>query len=186
MVEVALTGIEGLSGEQPRQQRNPPAQTVATKEHVDWIKRQLQSAIASGELTKEDTWQIYSARVQMYTSDNNRIWLMGSFILPVAFSIVALVVSQQGLKLIQYIIVGVASTTLILVWNLFAEHHRAFQQKAEAWINAIQEVHGIGDPGSSKAGLSRGLACKNLRVQNIRWYLVVLTTLFWVAAAITR
>lgn len=172
-----------MSDAEPGPDRVRPVETDGRRAHVDWLKEQIGDAIRDHRLAKEDLWQIYSVRAQTFLSDNNRIWTMAGFILPVAFGLVSLVQSGDfGIG--QKVLAGASSTALLVLWNLFSDHHRAFQQKADAWMRAIEEIHGIGDPGPPKAGLPRPLSGGRLRIQNIRWYSVLVLIALWVVALI--
>jgi hypothetical protein len=125
----------------------------------------------------------------MYLSDNNRIWNMGSIILPVAFASAAILPSTNA-KGGQVIILGVASTLLVAVWNVFSDHHRAFQTKSMAWMEAIERTLGVEDAGPPKAELPRAVDAKlplvgKLNVRRIRWTLAVLTAVYWLAFAVS-
>jgi hypothetical protein len=125
----------------------------------------------------------------MYLSDNNRIWTMGSIILPVALASAAILPSTAA-KGGQILILGSASTLLVAAWNLFADHHRAFQTKSLAWMEAIERSLDLPDPGSPKAGLPRWMNAKlpiigKLNVRRIRWSLAVFTGGYWAAYALS-
>jgi hypothetical protein len=127
---------------------------------------------------------VYDARLQRYLSDNNRIWTTGALLIPLSLAGVALLSARAHPTIPQRIVVGAGSVLLILVWNIFADHHRGFQSRSEAWITAIE--HHLGLPeikGTNKAQMPRWSTLWPLEtVQRTRWLLFWAILGYWIAA----
>jgi hypothetical protein len=119
-------------------------------------------------------YQQYTAR---FLSDNNRIWLTGSIMIPLALSGFALVPTIQHPSFMRLLPVAIVSVTILLVWNAISDHHRQFQDKSMAWMLAIEELlierGGRTHPGLVKVGRPR------LSVRTWRWLLLVVVGIAW-------
>lgn len=124
-------------------------------------------------------YQNYSNR---FHSDNDKIWSTGSILIPLSLAGFAAVVSVQNLGWPHVVVLASASIALMLVWLVIAENHRAFQQKSEAWLIAIErtiKLEGVGGP-KVKGNFLNSLLTGKGAVQKMRWYLFVGVFLGWV------
>jgi hypothetical protein len=124
-------------------------------------------------------YQNYSTRL---LSDNSRIWSTGSILIPISLAGFAAVVGLDNPQWTHVAILMFASITIMFIWLVIAENHRAFQQKSEAWIVAIErtiKLEGVGGPKVKGNFLNRLLTGKGV-IQNMRWYLFFAVVLGWI------
>lgn len=158
----------------------------AMRAEVDRLKTELQHLLAQRAASGDgDEW--LRALLQSYTDrflhDNDRVWSLGTFFVPVALAAFGVLASLESPKLWQTIILAVGSSTLLGFWIVIAENLRAFQQKSEAWLVAIQEVAGlqsnaVGEPKVTTNILNR-LGTFPGTVQQARWFLFVIVVVAW-------
>lgn len=125
---------------------------------------------------------LYTAFLNRMLSDNERIWRTGAILVPLALSAFAALVAMKDLDAWEVAVLGSASSVLLWWWLIIAENHRAFQQKSEAWLVAIQETVGFERAGGHKVrgnGLSRVVIFPGA-VQLTRWGLPVVVTAAWI------
>ncbi len=121
----------------------------------------------------------YAARMQ---SDTDRTWTIGLILIPVALAGFAAFVAIDRPERWHAIVLGLASSAVAWCWVFMAENYRAFRQKSEAWVVAIEQALGVKD------GLGPKLALGNLNqiltfkaaVQIMRWVLVGAITVGWI------
>lgn len=126
-------------------------------------------------------YQQYTAR---FLSDNNRIWLTGSIMIPLALSAFALVPTVQHPTFLRLLPVAIVSVTILLVWNAISEHHRQFQDKSMAWILAIEELL-IERGGGSHPGLVK-IGRFALSIRAWRWLLLVVVAIAWLLVLVMQ
>lgn len=129
---------------------------------------------------------LYENYSRRFLSDNDRIWGTGSILIPLSLAGFAAVVGLEDLGWPHVAILMFASTTVMLIWLVIAENHRAFQQKSQAWLVAIErtiKLEGVGAPEVKGNVLNRLLTGKGA-VQKMRWYLFFAVILGWIAVLI--
>jgi hypothetical protein len=118
-------------------------------------------------------------------ADNSRIWQISAVFVPVALAAFAPLVAIKGLVHWSHVLVlGMPSTALLWLWLVIAENHRAFQQKSESWLFAIEEARGFFSrhaPNKYPKRPYEKLVTFPRAVQKARWLLVIGVTLFWLA-----
>jgi hypothetical protein len=133
---------------------------------------------------------LYTAFLNRMLSDNERIWRTGAILVPLSLSAFAALAAMRDFASWKVLVLGSASSALLWCWLIIAENHRAFQQKSEAWLVAIQETVGFERAGGPKVqgnALNRVLIFSGA-VQWMRWGLAVGVTaawlvLWWLAAS---
>lgn len=116
-------------------------------------------------------------------ADNSRIWQIGAIFVPVSLAAFAPLVAIKGaVQWWHVLVLGLPSTGLLWLWLVIAENHRAFQQKSESWLFAIEECRGFISRHSPNKYPRRGyerLVTFKRAVQLSRWWLVIGGTLLW-------
>lgn len=157
---------------------------------VRQLKTELQAGIKAMEQDSRDPdeWlrTLYSAYAERLRMDNERIWVTGAILLPLAITGFAAFVAINKPLLWHAVVLGLASSALAWFWLFIAENHRSFQRKSEAWLVAIQEVIGIKDTLSHKVTENRLNRLLTFRgaVQWTRWILVCTITVGWAVLAV--
>lgn len=131
-----------------------------------------------------DDWlkTLYTAFANRMLSDNERIWRTGAILVPLSLSAFAALVAMNPLSPWKVAVLGAASSALLWFWLVIAENHRAFQQKSEAWLLAIQETVGFERAGGPKV---RGNALNQFlifpaAIQGMRRVLAAGVTAAWI------
>ena len=157
------------------------------REEVERLKKDtLASALAGLQAQGKDPndWlkTLYNAFGNRMLSDNERIWRTGAILVPLSLSAFAALVATTPLRPWKVAVLGAASSVLLWFWLVIAENHRAFQQKSEAWLLAIQEAVGFERAGGPKIegnALNRFLIFP-AAIQAMRWVLAVGVTVAWI------
>jgi hypothetical protein len=111
---------------------------------------------------------------------------MGALLVPTAFAAIGFAIIEPNATLSFYMWLGIPSIILLIFWNLLADQHRAGQNKTEAWMNAILEVFNISSVGANKITLRKVWSPRSIRVQTLRWSLVPVMGIYWVALGLWR
>jgi hypothetical protein len=133
-------------------------------------------------LPKEELALLYAQYVARFLSDNGRIWVTGSIMIPLGLSGFALISTIKDPTLWRLVPVAIVSTAIILIWNWIADHHRAFQDRSMAWIVAIEKVL-IERSGASYPVFVK-IGAPLLSVRLVRWSLVAIVVLAWVVVLV--
>jgi len=164
----------------------PKGKKDTFRQEVDRIKSAIAGCLEESRRgdgnTQDWLMTLYKSRADRMLSDNERIWRTGSLFVPLSLSAFAALISIKHPKSLQVLILGLASFALIWCWMFIAENHRAFQQKSEAWLVAIEETIGLKNTGSDKVKgnlLNRALT-RGGAVQRTRWVLAIAITAMWV------
>ena len=129
---------------------------------------------------------LYQNYANRFLSDNGRIWSTGSILIPLSLAGFAAVVGLDAPRWPHVVVLMFASIALMFIWLVIAENHRAFQQKSEAWLAAIErtiKLEGVGGPKVKGNFLNRLLTGKGA-VQNMLWYLFLAVVIGWVGILI--
>lgn len=145
---------------------------------VDPIVEKLREQLRKLETAERDEWLrlLYDRYTERFMKDNDRIWSTGAIMIPLSLGGFVALATIQVVTVAHVLSLALASIALMLFWEVTAENHRAFQQKSEKWIKAIEEEIGLTDTGGPKADAHR---IAKLRVQAVRWYLFGFTVLCW-------
>ena len=155
------------------------------REEVDRIKEKLGEMMEAERKAKRDPnlWLrvLYSSYLSQMLSDNDNIWKTGAIFVPLSLAGFAAFVSLETPTLLQTFVLMFASFGLMVSWLIVAENHRAFQQKCNAWLVAIQEIINITGLKNVKV---RGNFLNRLltfpaAVQIVRWALTVTLLIGW-------
>lgn len=124
---------------------------------------------------------LYQNYANRFVLDNGRIWSTGSILIPLSLAGFAAVVGLSDPRWPHVVVLMFASTAIMFIWLVIAENHRAFQQKSEAWLAAIErtiKLEGVGGP-KVKDNLGNRLLTGKGAVQSMRWYLFLAIVLGW-------
>ncbi|MBE9584029.1 hypothetical protein IM792_06170 [Mucilaginibacter sp. JRF] len=133
---------------------------VPAEEHHNWLR------------------QLHSHYSEKFLQDNNRIWSTASILIPLSLAGLATVKDAPPLSVIP---IALASISLMLFWVIFAEHHRAFQNRSSAYIQAIERhIHIHFVPGKADGHPITKIG----NVQTIRWAMFYLIVLIWTLALV--
>lgn len=155
------------------------------REEVDRLKAEIKKMIVAFQAEGKDPtdWlkTLYNSFSNRMLSDNERIWRTGAIFVPLSLSAFAALVSMSNLDSWKVLTLGLASSALLWCWLFIAENHRAFQQKSEAWLVAIQETIGLEKVGGPKV---RGNKLNQIlifgaAIQWMRWLLTIGVTAAW-------
>lgn len=152
-------------------------------ENYEVLKSMIKTRTAKGEKDPEKWLEIlfkhYSDRM---LTDNERIWRTGALFVPVSLAAFAALSSIKCLHFWHIILLAVPSSLLMWAWIVIAENHRAFQQKSEAWLIAIQKLIDLDAPVAVKviAGGLEGRVTKKGAVQRMRWTLLFMVIISWI------
>jgi len=119
---------------------------------VKQLQVSLDAFRAQSEPGTQDEWlrTLYENYHKRFLQDNLSIWGNGKVIIPFSLSAFAVFVSLECPSFLQTLILGVASSGLLLLWLVNAENHRAFQNKSLAWMIAIEKTIGLNSALGSK------------------------------------
>ena len=159
--------------------------TPSFEDHIIQVKSALQKMLEQRQKQSmvSDDWLIalfehYSSQMR---ADNERIWTTGSLFLPLSFAPFVVFAGIAAPKLWHVLICGSPSIALIYAWMVIADNHRAFQQKSEAWLIAIQQVQELDPPRFVKLpikGWERFFTGPG-EVQKMRYRIFVFTMVAW-------
>lgn len=136
------------------------------------------------KMTNNDEWlsRLYEYYTARFLSDNCRIWKTGSIMIPLSFAPLAILPSIPSPQLIHYVILGLASIVIYIVWLLIADNHRAFQNKSMPWIKAIENT--IDLVNTSGCTLYEYMLTKLITARWMRRVILMTIVLLWVTAAL--
>ena len=162
------------------------ASTNTFREAVESIKATVKKSqlVKNGSLDHDHEWlrALYASYTTRFISDNNRIWVTGSIMIPLALSGFALLPTIEKPTIKLLLPIALASSVVLLAWNLIADNHRAFQEKSFAWLTAIEEILDIDKPVAVKVqkGFLMGFASFKGAVRATRWFLFFAVVIVWV------
>ena len=81
-----------------------------------------------------------------FLSDNDRIWTVGSILIPVSVAGYAALVTIENPRLWHVLILALGSISLLFIWEKIADRHREFQRKWNTWLRAIECTIGLSAP----------------------------------------
>ena len=90
-------------------------------------------------------YQQYAGR---FASDNNRIWMTATTMVPLSLGAFGVLASVPKPSLSQVIALPILGWLLMTIWLVIAENHRAFQDRSMAWMQAIERAWGITPDGT--------------------------------------
>lgn len=156
------------------------------REEVERLKKDtvgpaLAALRAEGKDPNDWLKTLYNAFGNRMLSDNERIWRTGAILVPLSLSAFAALVAMNSLRPWKVLVLGSASSALLWCWLIIAENHRAFQQKSEAWLLAIQETVGFERAGGPKVkgNAPNRFLIFSAAIQGMRWVLAVGVTAAW-------
>jgi hypothetical protein len=123
--------------------------------------------------------EIYRALVNRFLSDNGRIWSTAAVFIPVALGAFGIFANIKSPRWEHALLLGIASTSLLVFWNLIAQRHREFQDQSRRWIEAFEQVAGLPSGGSWQPPISQ-----ESRVRELREILPAAVALLWLIVAI--
>lgn len=153
------------TSDKQRQQQPDEVDEAKGSEH----SAQLEAALKSGTLSREDLRTIYSVKSQTFLSDNNRIWTTAAIVIPLAFGAAAALEANKDATSWQRLVAGLVGLVLLVLWNLFADRHRALQDRSQSWLRSIETAYGC---PPELVGELRGSGRKSIRTY--RWLLALL------------
>jgi len=119
-------------------------------------------------------------------ADNARIWTVAGILLPISLAAFGALASIKCVRPWHVAVLGFSSVTLIGFWIIISENQRAFQEKSEAWLVAIQRTVGLNFRRQGKlarTGLGAVLV-KTITIQRLRWFLFVSVITAWGAIGV--
>jgi hypothetical protein len=114
---------------------------------------------------------LYTAYLQRFLSDNNRIWVTGQLLVPLSVAPLAVVATLKSPPVVSVLLLAACSVPLVWFWIVIAESHRSFQEIAHEWLSAIEETLEVDRRVAIKEGFT---------VRRIRLALASLITLIWI------
>jgi len=155
------------------------------RNRVEEIKKQLLEALATG-MDHEWLRTLHTNYTQRFLADNANITRTGAIMIPA--SLAAFAVLPYVEKVSDLLALAFASSALIALWLVIAENHRAFQNKAYAWIIAIQEILGLAGIPDAKLADNRlnRLLTRKRGVQIAWWTVALIVILSWVVIVFIR
>ena len=164
------------------------ADDFRTRNRVEEIKKQLLEALASRTAGLDHAWlrTLYTNYTQRFLADNENITRTAAIMIPASLAAFAILPYVRDVP--ELLTLAFASSALIVLWLFIAENHRAFQNKAYAWIIAIQEILGLAGIPDAKLADNRltRLLTRKRGVQYAWWTVTVAVILGWVAMVIIR
>jgi hypothetical protein len=91
---------------------------------------------------KVDDWlrTLYSTYFHRFLSDNSRIWMTATLMVPISLAAFAGVATLKPITTLGLLTLGLPSIVLITLWLFIADKHRVFQERSEEILSAIEEV----------------------------------------------
>ncbi len=160
--------------------------SVRSKKRTEFeaAREQLTERLKDRPSEQRDEWlrTLYENYTQRFISDNERIWTTGAIMIPLSLSGFVALTAIEQVKTVHLVFLAAASFLVILVWLIIAENHRAFQQRALVWTEAIECVLGLEGACKSKVrgGFLNRLLTFSGAVQFVRWGLTGLVLTGWV------
>jgi hypothetical protein len=101
----------------------------------------LRTALARDVSSGTDEWLrcLYSTYHARFLADNDKIWGNGRVMISFSLSAFGIYAAYRP-TFFGTCVLALASVSLLLVWLVNAETHRAFQNKSLAWLLAIERV----------------------------------------------
>ena len=161
-----------------------PAADTFTR-YVAAARANLLNAMKEGRVAEADSFKMLESLLKHHTdrmlSDNERIWRTGALFIPISLAAFAALTAIKCLQVWQILVLGGPSIALMLAWVIVAENHRAFQQRSEAWVIAIQNAMGLETPLLTKLdGGGREASVSGKRtIQKVRWGLLYFVVIAW-------
>ena len=165
--------------------------TTENSNDFDSMVRDLRATIRQSlidspafENLQADEWlrTLYESYTQRFLSDNSRIWITGSIMIPLSLAAFAALPTIECPTFIHLLVLAIASVAVMVSWLVIAENHRAFQEKSRAWIVAIEETLGLEETGGPKIreNLLNRMLTFAAAVQIMRWVLTFSVIIGWI------
>lgn len=123
---------------------------------------------------------LYQSYASRFLSDNERIWNTGAIVIPLSLAGFVAVISLNKPQWPQVIVLMTGSIVLMFIWLMIAENHRAFQQKSQAWLVAIERTLKLkGGWGPKVKGNFLNRLSTKFSVQSWRWIFFFLVVAGW-------
>ncbi|HSH62388.1 MAG TPA: hypothetical protein VK988_22610 [Acidimicrobiales bacterium] len=167
------------------------SEVVDLEDLVEKVRGQLES------WSRGDLVALHQSFAVRFTADNAGIWSTGSIFVPASYAVPAIYLTSGDQTWAAFAVLSALSTLLIASWLVIAENHRAFQQRSDAIMRAIELVLELefGKPKvvDSKdriaqvvlGGNSKTME-KKLRVRAVRRSLVVILSIIWLLIGIGK
>lgn len=62
--------------------------------------------------------------------------------IPLAFGAAAALEANKDATSWQRLVAGLVGLVLLVLWNLFADRHRALQDRSQSWLRSIETAYG--------------------------------------------
>jgi len=155
---------------------------------VEAIKVALTNSSLLGQ-QRDDKWlrTLYDSYTNRFIHDNTHIWMTGSIMIPLAVSAFALLPTIEKPSVPKILPVAIASSMVLLAWNLIADNQRGLLEKSFAWLRAIEELLGVDSPleHKLKEGFLMRVVVRRRAVRTVRWALFFLIVIAWLVVLMT-
>lgn len=121
--------------------------------------------------------RIYEVRAARFLHDNDRIWSSGALLVPLSLAPFLALGNIRGLETAHFVVLGLASTTLIAFWFLISESHRRYQHASMTLMRQIEAYVGLAERPSPRQPTL-------LRARSARRGIVIMVPLLWILAAV--
>ena len=137
-------------------------------------------------LSAESRATLHQSFAVRFAQDNNNIWSTGAVFVPISVTLAGLFWTTRG-GWGELIALGLLSTSLMISWWLIAEIHRAFQQKSNAVMLAIETSLGL-TTGASKLPETSGVNhwANKVCIVSVRRSFPVLIVVYWLSVAVAK
>ena len=111
-----------------------------TENPVELIRRMAANQQKSSADPNELLRMLYESYTSRFLADNEKIWTVGSIIIPVSLAGFAAFTTIQNPQVWHVVVLGFGSISMLFIWEKIADTHKKFQDKSMNWINAIEQV----------------------------------------------
>ena len=117
------------------------------EEAIETIEEKLRKFIEKDDTSTKDQWlqTLYNNYHKRFLADNSQVWGNGRILVPVSLTAFGVYAGLETPTLHAALFLAFASISLIMLWLVNAEKHRAFQNKSMAWLVAIEKAIGLKD-----------------------------------------
>lgn len=161
---------------------------VNEKAMSESIRKELQK-LEKGTAThglNYDQWlqKLYDRHSERLIQDNERIWRTAAIFIPTALVGFTVLPSAYEKSPLVTLAIGIASCAVVILWNVIADEHRAFQKVHGMWLDEIRRLLGMDEAHDITA---KNLATDRLigflpSVRSVRLVLTTITIALWCLA----
>lgn len=169
-----------MTSEEEKKGKPEKPELEATKYTADLLA-ELQS-LPEGTHLYDWLKTLYLRYAEKFARDNERIWTTAAIFIPLSLSGLAFL---KDASFIRIVLLAIGSIKLMEFWVNIAENHRAFQNKSQAILKAVEERYALNFNRIGGTDYFEKMDCHRfitMNIQDKRWHMLYYVRRIWWAS----